>query len=140
MSKIRRYSELRTIDNFRDRYLYLKLSGQVGESTFGYERYLNQYLYRSSKWRSVRNEIIIRDNGCDLGHEDFGIHYPKIIIHHMNPVTQEQIENDDDILYDPEFLICTSPKTHNAIHFGDEKLLPELPTERRPGDTCPWKR
>lgn len=135
---IRTYSELIRFDTFLDRYHYLNLVGQVGIETFGLERYLNQTLYRSSKWRRTRSQVILRDNGCDLGFKGFDI-FDKIIVHHMNPLSVEDIENDADEIYDPEFLICCSFDTHNAIHYGDERLLPGLPIERRPGDTCPWK-
>lgn len=135
---IRRYSELIRYDTFLDRYHYLNLVGQVGIETFGLDRYLNQTLYRSSKWRRTRNQVILRDNGCDLGVEGFDI-FDKIIVHHINPLTIADIEDDVDEIYDPEFLICCSFDTHNAIHYGDERLLPSLPVERRPGDTCPWK-
>lgn len=135
---IRRYSELIRYDTFLDRYHYLNLVGQVGVETFGLDRYLNQTLYRSSKWRRTRDQVIIRDNGCDLGFEGFDI-AGRIIVHHINPLTVQDIEDDVDEIYDPEFLICCSFETHNAIHYGDERLLPVLPVERRPGDTCPWK-
>lgn len=135
---IRRYSELISYDNFLDRYNYLKLKGQVGLDTFGLDRYLNQTLYRSYKWRKTRDEVLIRDNGCDLGIDGYDIS-GKIIVHHMNPLTLEQIEDDDPVIYDPEFLICVSHITHNAIHYGDENLLPKLPVERVPYDTCPWR-
>lgn len=135
---IRCYTDLISLNSFLDRYNYLKLRGQVGIDTFGLDRYLNQTLYRSSKWRRARDKVLIRDNGCDLGLEDYGI-YDKVIVHHMNPLTLEDIEDDVDEIYDPEFLICCSFNTHNAIHYGDEKLLPKLPVERKPFDTCPWK-
>lgn len=135
---IKRYSELIRYDTFLDRYHYLNLVGQVGIETFGLDRYLNQTLYRSSRWRRTRNQVILRDNGCDLGMEGFDI-FDKIIVHHINPLTVQDIEEDVDEIYDPEFLICCSFDTHNAIHYGDERLLPQLPVERRPGDTCPWK-
>ena len=135
---IRRYSELIRYDTFLDRYHYLNLVGQVGVATFGLDRYLNETLYRSSKWRRTRDQVIIRDNGCDLGFEGFDI-AGRIIVHHINPLTVQDIEDDVDEIYDPEFLICCSFETHNAIHYGDERLLPVLPVERRPGDTCPWK-
>ena len=135
---IKRYSELIRYDTFLDRYHYLNLVGQVGIETFGLDRYLNQTLYRSSRWRRTRNQVILRDNGCDLGMEGFDI-FDKIIVHHINPLTVQDIEDDVDEIYDPEFLICCSFDTHNAIHYGDERLLPQLPVERRPGDTCPWK-
>ena len=135
---IKRYSELIRYDTFIDRYHYLNLVGQVGIETFGLDRYLNQTLYRSSRWRRTRNQVILRDNGCDLGMEGFDI-VDRIIVHHINPLTVQYIEEDVDEIYDPEFLICCSFDTHNAIHYGDERLLPQLPVERRPGDTCPWK-
>lgn len=135
---IRTYSDLRRLKTFIDRFNYLKLNGLVGSETFGFDRYLNQALYRSQKWRNVRREIIRRDNACDLGIEDHDI-YDQIIIHHMNPLTSEQIEDRDPSIFDPEFLICTSTLTHKAIHFSDEKLFPKGLIERRPNDTCPWK-
>lgn len=137
---IRTYSELITLPTFEERYRYLKLDGLVGKETFGFDRYLNQQLYqRSPKWKSARQKVIIRDNGCDLameGHEIYG----KIIVHHMNPITIRDIELETDILFDPEFLICTMHTTHNAIHYGDEGLLVTAPIERTRFDTCPWKR
>lgn len=136
--RIRTYTELIRIEDFVERYEYLRLRGEVGVATFGWERWLNQELYRSSKWRRTRDKVIIRDMGCDLAHPDFQIG-DRIIIHHMNPLTPEDIENDVDEIYEPEFLICTSHGTHNAIHYGDQTLLPQLPVERFPGDTCPWK-
>lgn len=135
---IRRYSELISYKTFKERYNYLKLNGQVGLDTFGLDRYLNQTLYRSYKWRKVRDQVIIRDDGCDLAMDGYDI-FGKIIVHHMNPLTLEQIEEDDNDIYNPEFLICVSHITHNAIHYGDENLLPRLPVERSANDTCPWK-
>lgn len=135
---IRRYSELKRINNFKDRYEYLRLAGIVGESTFGFDRYLNQLLYTSDRWRKVRNEVIIRDNGCDLGVEGYDLHN-RIIVHHMNPLSLEEVEKVNDDIFNLEYLICTSMRTHNAIHFGDESLLPKTPIERKPNDTCPWK-
>ena len=135
---IRRYSELKRLNSFKDRFEYLKLKGNVGEATFGFDRYLNQLLYTSDKWRRLRNQIIIRDNGCDLGIEGYDLH-EGIIVHHMNPITIEDIKNVSDDIFNPEYLICTSLRTHNAIHYGDEKLLTQLPVERQPGDTCLWK-
>lgn len=135
---IKTYSDLRRLETFQDRYEYLKLSGIVGKSTFGFDRYLNQMLYRSRRWRDLRQKLIIRDNGCDLGVDGYEI-YGKIIIHHMNPITIEAIELGSDEIFDPNQLICTSFKTHNAIHYGDSSLLPILPVERHPNDTCPWK-
>lgn len=136
-SMIRTYSELIKLKTFEERYKYLKLGGSVGKSTFGFDRYLNQMLYTSSRWRSLRDHIIIRDNACDLGIKDREI-LSKIIIHHMNPITPDDIRYARDHVFDPEFLICTSSNTHNAIHFGDESLLYRLPPERKPGDTSLW--
>lgn len=133
-----RYSELKRLKTFEERYEYLRLGGQVGESTFGFERFLNQALYTSQRWRLLRNEIIIRDNGCDLGIEGRDIYY-KIIIHHMNPLTREQMKDPDESMFDPEYLICVSSRTHNAIHYGDASLLQKDYIPRRPNDTCPWK-
>lgn len=134
---IRTYSELIKLKTFEERYEYLRLGGSVGRSTFGFDRYLNQMLYTSSRWRSLRDHIIIRDNACDLGITDREI-LSKIIIHHMNPVTPDDIRYARDHVFDPEFLISTSNNTHNAIHFGDESLLYILPPERKPGDTSLW--
>jgi hypothetical protein len=134
----RSYTEFKRLRTFEERYKYLKLGGTVGQSTFGFDRYLNQMLYASKRWKKTRDNIIIRDNACDLGMEDYDIG-SKIFIHHMNPIVLDDFDIDNDLFYDPEFLICTSYDTHNAIHFGDESLLPKLPIERRPNDTCPWK-
>ena len=133
----RRYSELKLYDTFLDRYKYLKLTGEVGSTTFGFDRYLNQMLYRSPRWRKARRDVIIRDNGCDLGIEGYDLH-DKIIIHHMNPITLDDFDEDDPRIFDPEYLICVSHKTHNAIHYGDESQLPKDYVERRPGDTKLW--
>lgn len=136
----RTYSELITLPTFEERFKYLQLNGAVGRDTFGFDRYLNQYIYqRSQRWKSVRDKIIIRDNGCDLGVEGYSI-YGRIIIHHMNPISVEDILSDRDWIFDPEFLICVSHRTHNAIHYGDETLLPQAPIERTKNDTCPWRR
>ena len=135
--KIRTFSELSRLKTFEERYEYLRIGGEVGIATFGYDRYLNQAFYHSDPWKEIRNEIIIRDNGCDLGIEDYDIK-SRIYIHHMNPVTAEQIEERDPSILEPEFLICVSHQTHNAIHFGDASLLPQLPIERKPGDTTLW--
>ena len=138
-TNIKTYSELITLPTFEERFQYLRLDGRVGKDTFGFDRYLNQNLYqRNPKWKKARDKVIIRDNGCDLameGHEIFG----KIIVHHMNPITIDDILKDRDWIYDPEFLICTIHNTHNAIHYGDEKQLVIAPTVRTPNDTCPWK-
>lgn len=135
---IRSYSELITIPTFRERYEYLRLQGLVGEETFGFDRYLNQIFYRSQKWKSVRDYVIIRDNGCDLGVEGYDIH-GRILIHHMNPITVQDIELETKFLLDPEFLICTTHDTHNAIHYGDADLLITEPIIRTKNDTCPWR-
>lgn len=135
---LRKYSELKRLKTFEERYEYLRIGGLVGEATFGFERFLNQQLYTSQRWRLLRNEIIIRDNGCDLGIEGRDI-FDKIIIHHMNPLTREQMQNPDDSMFDPEYLICVSHNTHNAIHYGDASLLRKEYIPRRPNDTCPWK-
>ena len=139
MKIIRSYSELRRITTFEERYKYLQLGGIVGKDTFGFDRYLNQIFYRSQKWRSIRDHVIIRDNGCDLGVEGYDI-YGRILIHHMNPITLEDIEKESDFLLNPEYLICTTHNTHNAIHYGDEKLLITAPIERTKNDTCPWRQ
>lgn len=136
---IRTYSELITLPTFEERYRYLKLGGRIGEETFGFDRYLNQIFYKSKIWRSIRNQVIIRDNGCDLGMEGHEID-EKIIIHHMNPITISDIERESAFLLDPEYLICTILNTHNAIHYGDESLLITAPIERTKYDTCPWRR
>lgn len=136
---IKTYTELSRLSTFEDRYNYLRLSGAVGEATFGFDRYLNQVFYRSQKWKSVRDFVIIRDNGCDLGIEGYEIH-GRIIIHHMNPITLRDIELESDMLLDPEYLITTVHNTHNAIHYGDENLLIKAPIQRSKNDTCPWRQ
>ena len=138
MMSIRTYSELITFSTFEERFKYLQLNGQVGESTFGFDRYMNQVFYRSQKWKSIRDFVIIRDCGCDLGVEGYDIH-GKIIIHHMNPLSMRDIETESDFLLNPDFLICTTHNTHNAIHYGDENLLVTAPIERTKNDTCPWR-
>ena len=135
---IRTYSELITLPTFEERYKYLQLSGFVGEETFGFDRYLNQNFYRSQEWKRIRDLVIIRDNGCDLGIEDREI-FGKIIIHHMNPINIKDIRDVSDYLLNPEYLICTTHQTHNAIHYGDDNLLVKGPIERSPNDTCLWK-
>lgn len=136
---IRTYSELSRLTTFQERYQYLRLGGAVGQETFGFDRYLNQVFYRSQRWKAVRDEVIIRDNGCDLGVEGYEIR-GRIIIHHMNPITIDDIMRESEFLLDPEFLICTVHNTHNAIHYGDENLLPKDPVVRTKNDTCPWRR
>lgn len=137
---IRTYSELIKLPTFEERFKYLQLNGAVGKDTFGFDRYINQKFYRSLEWKRIRNEVIIRDNGCDLGVEGYEIYGQTIIIHHMNPITIKDIEDASDYLLNPEFLISTVHNTHNAIHYGDENLLCLGPIERTPNDTCPWKR
>ncbi len=134
----RRYSELIQLRSFQERYDYLQLYGEVAKETFGCNRYLNQSLYTSTEWKVLRNKIIVRDHGCDLGCEGFDIYGP-IIIHHLNPITAEDILNRSPNIFDPENLISTTLATHNAIHYGDKTLLTVLPVERRKNDTCPWR-
>lgn len=134
---IKNFNELRELKTFEERYNYLRLNGSVGKSTFGFDRFLNQRLYRSKKWLQIRNEVIIRDNGCDLGVLGYVI-YDQITIHHMNPITQEDILDINDIILDPDFLITTCHRTHMAIHYGDESLLYKKPVKRHPRDTILW--
>lgn len=137
---IRTYTEMIKLSTFEERFRYLQLNGNVGESTFGFDRFVNQYLYqRNKRWKEVRNEVIIRDNGCDLACEDRMMH-SRIIVHHMNPLTLRDLEEDSDLVWDPEYLICVSHNTHNAIHYGNEDLLVKAPIERSKNDTCPWRR
>lgn len=136
---MRSYSELIKLPTFEERFDYLRLDGEIGEETFGFDRYMNQSFYRCGEWKRVRDKVIVRDNGCDLGISDRQL-YDNIIIHHMNPVTREDLINKSHLLMDPEYLICVSKNTHNAIHYGDESLLVSTQIiERRPNDTCPWK-
>ena len=134
---IRTFSELRRIEEFEDRYRYLALHGAVGESTFGYDRFINQKFYTSSQWRQMRHLVIVRDLGCDLGIDGYEIH-SGILIHHMNPMNADDIAHGDSSILDPEFLITTTHRTHNAIHFGDERLLPKPHIPRTRGDTKLW--
>ena len=136
-TKIRCYSELKRLKTFEERFDYLKLAGTVGYDTFGFDRYLNQDFYRSAIWKRIRKEVILRDNGCDLGIEGRELNYG-LYIHHMNPITKEDILEQTEFLLNPEFLICTSATTHNAIHYGDKNSLNLDPVERRPNDTCLW--
>lgn len=139
MKNIRTYSELILLPTFEERYTYLRLGGRVGEDTFGFDRYLNQQFYqRSVEWKRIRNYVIDRDNGCDLGLEGHEI-YDKILIHHMNPIAASDIIHGSDILLDPEYLISTRLSTHNAIHYGDISRLTKAPIERTKNDTCPWR-
>lgn len=137
MKTIKCYRELSRLETFKERYEYLKLVGEVGAETFGRDRFLNQALYHSSKWAKVRREVIIRDGGYDLGIEGFEI-TSKLLIHHMNPITIEDIEDENELIFDPEYLITVSMETHNAIHYGDERQLPRLSSIRFPGDTKLW--
>ena len=136
---IRTYSELITLPTFEERYKYLRLGGVVGKETFGFDRYLNQIFYKDKEWLRVRDDVIIRDNGCDLGIEDRRV-YGRILVHHINPITKDDILNRSRKLFDLENLICTSKLTHDAIHYGDDSILFKDPIERTKNDTCPWKR
>lgn len=138
-SKLRTYTELKQLKTFEERYEYLKLDGQVGIDTFGFDRYLNQAFYRSPEWKSVRNQVIVRDNGCDLGIEGREIH-TRILVHHMNPITKEDVLNRSDLLLNPEYLITTVKRTHDAIHYGDSETLIKDLIERTANDTCPWRK
>lgn len=139
-SNFRCYSELITLPTFKKRFNYLKLNGAVGESTFGFDRYINQKFYRTSEWKNIRRQIILRDFGCDLACIDREIPQGvRIIIHHMNPMDVNDIIHKQDWILDPEFLICTTKRTHDAIHYGDESILYDEPISRFPGDTCLWK-
>ena len=133
------YLEMIQLPTFEERYEYLKLGGLVGEETFGYDRYLNQVLYRSPEWKRFRRDIILRDNGCDLACDGYDI-IGKILIHHINPITIDDITNRSSCLFDPNNVISTSLNTHNAIHYGDAELLTTGPIERTKNDTCPWKQ
>ena len=135
---IRTYSELITISTFEERFEYLQLKGSVGKDTFGYDRYLNQVLYRSPEWKRLRNQIIIRDGGCDLACDGYDI-YNKVLIHHLNPITVEDVLTRSRKVFDPDNLVCVSHNTHNAIHYGDVDLLVTGPIIRTKNDTCPWR-
>jgi len=138
-NNVKNFSNLRSIETFEDRYKYLRLNGNVGEDTFGFDRYLNQKFYKSSEWKRIRDKVIVRDNGCDLGITGRDIN-GRIYIHHMNPINVSDINDFSDYLMDPEYLVCVSMDTHNAIHYGDEKLLKRNDfTPRSNNDTCPWK-
>lgn len=135
---IRTYSELIQLKTFEERFEYLKLDGIVGRETFGFDRYLNQMFYTSIEWKKFRRDIILRDNGCDLAIPGLDI-VGKVFIHHLNPITKEDILNRTEYLMNPEFVICSSKLTHDAIHYGDSDLLPKGPIERKRNDTCPWR-
>lgn len=134
---IRSYRELRRLETFEERYAYLSLRGTVGESTFGFDRWMNQRFYKSQEWKRVRNEVVLRDFGCDLGIPGYEI-YTGLLVHHMNPMSSDNIAQFDDWIIDPNYLITTSLQTHNAIHYGDISLLPRGPVVRQPGDTTLW--
>lgn len=135
--KVKTYKEMSRLETFEERFDYLKLNGSVGSDTFGFDRWLNQKFYRSKEWKRRRDQIIIRDNGCDLGIPGREIQ-GKIIIHHINPITVEDICDITEYLMNPDYLVCTSQNTHNAIHYGDANLLPKDPVTRKPGDTKLW--
>lgn len=138
---IKTYSELIKLPTFIERYHYLRIGGTVGADTFGFDRYLNQVFYKSDEWLSIRNYVIVRDSGCDLGMLDREIRRPtRILVHHMNPISKDDILRRSDFLLNPEYLICTIKTTHDAIHYGDESLLALDPIVRTRNDTCPWKR
>lgn len=135
---IRTYSELILLPTFEERFKYLQLNGRVGDDTFGFDRYINQNFYRSAEWKRIRDYIIVRDNGCDLAVDGYEIH-GRILIHHMNPITIKDVELSTEYLMNPEYLICVTHNTHNAIHYGDEKQIITGPIVRTKNDTCPWK-
>lgn len=136
---MRSYSELIKLPTFEERFEYLRLDGEIGEETFGFDRYMNQSFYRCGEWKRIRDQVIVRDNGCDLGIPDRQL-YDRIIIHHMNPVTRDDLINRSRLIMDPEYLICVSKETHNAIHYGDETLIMSTQfAERQPNDTCLWR-
>lgn len=137
---IKTYSELMRLSTFEERFRYLKLNGVVGRDTFGFDRVFNQQFYKGSKeWLRVRDQVIIRDNGCDLGVEGYEIRGQRILVHHLNPIDLSDIADATEFLLNPEYLITTTHRTHNAIHYGDERLLPTAPIERTKYDTCPWR-
>lgn len=136
---IRRYSELIRIPTFEERYEYLRLGGRVGKETFGFDRYINQMFYKDPEWLAIRDDIIIRDNGCDLGIRGHEIYF-RIMIHHMNPINKNDILNRTEFLLNPEYLISTIKNTHDAIHYGNKDLLITVPIERSRNDTCPWRK
>ena len=135
--KIRTYSELRRLQSFEERFAYLILRGEVGDATFGFDRWINQRFYQSRQWQQVRDLVIVRDNACDLGVPGYEI-YARLMVHHMNPVSAEALVHGEEWVLDPEYLITTTHRTHNAIHYGDDSLIPKLSIERRPGDTRLW--
>lgn len=132
------YSKLIKLKTFKERYEYLRLDGLIGEETFGFDRYMNQKFYKSKEWKRIRDQVIVRDNGCDLGVEGYEIG-GRILIHHMNPILLKDIQTLSEFLLNPEYLICTTLDTHNAIHYGNSNLLVIEPIERTKNDTCPWR-
>lgn len=145
MNKIRTYSELIKFSTFEERFYYLKLENGIGEETFGFDRYLNQMFYKSKEWRNLRKYIIVRDNGCDMGLDGYEIGSSLILIHHMNPISKEDILNKSDYLLNPEYLISVRKETHNAIHYGIDEYITQLfnannIVQRTKNDTCPWKK
>ena len=137
---IRTYKDLSKLTTFEDRFEYLRLDGQVGKDTFGFDRIFNQRFYRSREWRALRDFVIIRDNGCDLGIEGYEINGQNVLIHHINPISLDDIDKRSEFLLNPEFLICTTHQTHNAIHYGDTNTIVRGPVERTKNDTCPWRK
>lgn len=136
--KIKSYSEMCSFSTFIERFNYLKLNGKVGAETFGFDRYLNQVLYCSQEWKRFRRQVIIRDNGCIFGLDGYDIN-GRLIVHHINPITLEQIEQRDPMIFSMENVVCVTHNVHEAIHYGDESLIPTDPIIRKPNDTCPWK-
>lgn len=137
---MRTYTELSQFETFMERFNYLKLEGVIGEDTFGFDRYLNQVFYTSQEWRHVRDIVIVRDNGNDLGVNGFRIAKRNLIVHHMNPICVEDILKRKENILNPEYLICVSRSTHQALHYGNLDLLPKDIVDRKPNDTCPWKK
>lgn len=135
--RTRSYSELRRFSTFEERFAYLSLRGEVGRATFGFDRWINQQFYRSREWQQVRDLVIVRDEGCDLGVRGYDIH-SRLMVHHMNPIAPDDLVRGEEWVLDPEYLITTTHRTHNAIHYGDESLIRRAPVERRPGDTKLW--
>ena len=139
MNKLRTYTELNKLKTFKERFEYLKLDNVVGEETFGFDRWLNQQFYKSKEWRRIRDYVIARDCGCDLGSPDHEIIDERILIHHINPITKEDIINNTDFLLNPEYLITTINNTHQAIHYGNDEMLVKAPVTRYKNDQCPWR-
>lgn len=139
MNKLRTYTELNKLKTFKERFEYLKLDNVVGEETFGFDRWLNQQFYKSKEWRRIRDYVIARDCGCDLGSSDHEIIDERILIHHINPITKEDIINNTDFLLNPEYLITTINNTHQAIHYGNDEMLVKAPITRYKNDQCPWR-